>query len=332
MRFLWSVYIIIGLGAFAISFLLEAYVFLDITSRLYFAFAATAVFESAKVMTIIMHRFLDDRKAQPIPGAVKVLTHVFKISLVVLSLFCSVSMLSGYLEGPKRETTRQNDLEMTSRLFEKKRAVLKEKYENQTRAALDRIENKFRRRHQHLKAYYEPRIQKVETLRDNEFKNVVGGVRKGPNWIEHARQTKALKKDYYDSLKAHHAEETEEMENRRQSLETFLNNELQALSGNYQKRMTAIAADVYEKDVRVLNTMVSAVLKTFKNGFGLEISYLKFVIVFSVMISFLLESTIYIVFNYLVITHHSIFALQHDLNIGRKAAKEKVSPQFELEK
>jgi hypothetical protein len=74
MRLLWSVYIIIGLGAFAISFLLEAYVFLDITTRACFAFAATAVFESAKVMTIIMHRFLEDRKTHPIPQAVRSLS------------------------------------------------------------------------------------------------------------------------------------------------------------------------------------------------------------------------------------------------------------------
>ena len=67
MKILWGIYVIIGLGAFIISYLLEGFVFSKVSDMFLLSFAFAAVFESAKIMTIIMHRFLTEKSRKNIP-------------------------------------------------------------------------------------------------------------------------------------------------------------------------------------------------------------------------------------------------------------------------
>lgn len=314
-------YILTGLGAFAISFLLEGHVFVNITDRPLFSYAVTAVFESAKVMTIMMHRFLISRKGEAIPGIVQSLTLVFKASLLFLSLLCSVGMLAGYLDGPNRESVRTKDQALITQLYERNRRELQSEYKQRLQMALDHIERQYQGRHDQLNAFYQPRIAKEEKLRDSEFNNVVGGVRKGPRWREHDRKVQSLRQAFVEAQRKLYQAESDETRETKNSLASDLKTDLKKLKNQMQTRLTAVSQSAYADDERVLNKMVAALLKTIKNGAGIEIAYLKFVIFFSLLVSFLLESTIYIVFNYLIVSHQSIFTLQHDLHIGKQAIK-----------
>jgi hypothetical protein len=94
MRGLWLLYTLIGFGAFNISFLLQGWVFLNITDMFWFSFGTTCVFESAKVVTIILHRFMTVKNGKTVPLVLMGLTQAFKIRLVLLSIVCSLAMIT----------------------------------------------------------------------------------------------------------------------------------------------------------------------------------------------------------------------------------------------
>ena len=118
-----GIYVIIGLGAFIISYVLEGFVFSEISDMFLLSFAFAAVFESAKIMTIIMHRFLTEKSRKNIPMYFKGITVIFRLTLVFLSIGCSVALLSTFLDKPNLNKVMLADKELIKITIRKTRKV-----------------------------------------------------------------------------------------------------------------------------------------------------------------------------------------------------------------
>ena len=123
MKILWGIYVIIGLGAFIISYLLEGFVFSKVSDMFLLSFAFAAVFESAKIMTIIIHRFQTGKNKKKIPLFFQGGTAIFKLTLFFVSICCSVALLAAFLDKPNLNKIMQADKKLIENKSEKTFAI-----------------------------------------------------------------------------------------------------------------------------------------------------------------------------------------------------------------
>ncbi|HOJ38541.1 MAG TPA: hypothetical protein PLU62_09640 [Ignavibacteriales bacterium] len=147
---------------------------------------------------------------------------------------------------------------------------------------LDLINKKYELFYNDLKSYYDTQIALADGDVKAEMQNVVNGTFMGPKYRELVKRRKDLEKQFNE-------ERTKLQE--RKSLEIA---ELEKKS--------------YKNDERVQNKMIAAFLATLSSGLGINVSYVTFTLVFSALISFLLEATIYVVFNYTTINYFETLA------------------------
>lgn len=128
-----------------------------------------------------------------------------------------------------------------------------------------------------LKSYYDTQIALADADVKAEMLNVVNGTFMGPKYRELVKRRKDLEKQFNEE---------------RTKLQERKNIEI----ANLEKKS-------YNNDERVQNKMIAAFLTTLSKGLGINISYISFTLIFSALISFLLEATIYVVFNYTTINY-----------------------------
>ena len=332
MRFLWIVFILNGLGAFVISLIMEGFVVYAITDLLVFSFCITSVFELAKVMTIVMHRYLSSLETGRMPVAVAATAQLFKAGLLLLSLVCSIACVSGYMDSPNLEKIRGLEKKAATEKYEADLARARGEYEKNRKSAVEQIEEKYKERYRREGDYYLPRIEEKERSRDLEFDRKIGGVRKGEKWNEHNRQAVELAEAYKASLDSLKREENREFSETTGRLDEAYRLKIRQLEQACDTRMQALNGDGLLDDDRVRNSLVVSLMRTFKGGLDFDPGYLRFTTFFSILISLLLELTIYVVFNFLVVSHKSIFILGHDLHLGREAVRARANDEFQRDK
>ena len=329
MKILWGIYVVIGLGAFAISYLLEGFVFSKVSDMFLLSFAFAAVFESAKIMTIIMHRFLTEKSRKNIPMYFKGITVIFRLTLVFLSIGCSVALLSTFLDKPNLNKIMLADKELIENNYQENKKSLRTELDKTLTNLEDEVETKYQNRYSRLAAYYEPRIEKEEKLRDFEFTNIINNVRKGPMWNEHDRKINLLTNAYQEEQKELQAEENKELKSRKKETEDKFFLQLNHLRLNREKSLVNLEKQS-NNDPRVCNQMLLSLIGTMKKGLDIEIGYDSLTILFAIITALLLDGTIYIVFNYLTITHQEIFCMRQDQYIAIE--KIKANAKTEMDK
>ena len=320
MKILWGIYVIIGLGAFLISYLLEGFVFSKVSDMFLLSFAFAAVFESAKIMTIIMHRFLTEKSRKNIPMYFKGITVLFRVTLVFLSIGCSVALLSTFLDKPNLKKIMLADKELIESNYQENKKSLRTEFDKTLTNLENEVRTTFQKHYARLTAYYEPRIEKEEKLRDFEFNNIINNIRKGPKWNEHDRKINLLTNTYYEEQKELQTEENKELISRKKEIEGkfFLqSNDLRIKRGN---SLVNLEKEL-NSDSRVCNQMLLSLISTIKKGLDIKINYDFLVILFAIITALLLESTIYIIFNDITRTHQEIFSLKHDQYVEEKRIK-----------
>lgn len=101
-RLFLLLYLAIGLGALAVMFLIEAQFFLSITGHPLLGYGIAAIFEVAKIGTsmvkqaIIIANRVTRVKVSPLIQGVTVM---FQVAVIVVSIICSVVVVTAYLEG-----------------------------------------------------------------------------------------------------------------------------------------------------------------------------------------------------------------------------------------
>ncbi|HOP49979.1 MAG TPA: hypothetical protein PK887_05090 [Ignavibacteriales bacterium] len=142
---------------------------------------------------------------------------------------------------------------------------------------LQLINKKYDAFYEELKSYYDQQIALADLDVKNEMQNVVKGTFMGPKYRELVK--------------------------RRKDLERQFNEERTKLQERKSLEIAQLENKSYSNDERVQNKMIAAFLSTLSKGLGINISYVTFTLVFSALISFLLEATIYVVFNYTTINY-----------------------------
>lgn len=139
------------------------------------------------------------------------------------------------------------------------------------------INKKYDLFYQELKSYYDTQIALADADVKAEMQNVVKGTFMGPKYRELVKRRKDLEKQF--------------------------NEERTKLQERKNLEIAALEKKSYHNDERVQNKMIAAFLTTLSKGLGINISYITFTLIFSALISFLLEATIYVVFNYTTINY-----------------------------
>ncbi len=313
MKKLWLFNIAVGIGAFLISLILEYNILASITQRPYSAFILTLVLESAKVMTVVFNRFIEERRGTSVPDSVANLSLFFKAGLITLSLICSVALISKGLDSPNLENLKNQDEKRIQSSFNEKTEFLKSQRRLRLEQMTSEIKEKYEKRHSELDSYYLPKISETERLRAEEFQNVGrGGLRRGPVWNEYNRQLESLNRDYKREKERLRSAENTELEKHIGKIEEQFQRKIEDSMDAKSTALSNIDSSTYESDERVKDPIVAAFLKTMDEGLNLEIEYLTFAIFISVLISLLLEITIYLTFNYVVMFYNSILVGQPD--------------------
>jgi len=327
MKILWGIYVIIGLGAFIISYLLEGFVFSRISDMFLISYSLAAVFEGAKIMTIVMHRFQTGKNKNKIPLVFKGGAAIFKLILFFVSIWCSVALLATFLDKPNLNKIILADKELIENSYQENKKSLRTEF-NET---LTNLENEVRTTYQkyyaRLARYYEPRIEKEEKLRDFEFNNIINNIRKGPKWNEHNRKINLLTNDYQKKENDLQIAETEELKSRKKDIEEHFFSKLNNLRIKRENCLANLEQHL-NNDSRACNQMLLSLIGTLKKGLDIKISYDFIVILFAIITAFLLEGTIYIVFNYLTITHQEIFSMRQDHYVAIEKIKSNAKNQI----
>ena len=253
MRCVWLLYVAIGLGAFGLSYVLEGFVFSDITGSVAISFAAAGVFESAKIVTIVMHRFLSNRRDKRIPLSVGALTVFFKLGLFVLSMLCSLTMISGFLEAPHLKEVRMAERERIETHYREALSFLERDRARALEKTREGVAEKYERRRRSLEETYTPAIEAARTSREREFERKVNGVRKGEFWYEYDRRLRELQKEYDEKMSALSAEELRETSPALAQFEKSFDERKAALDGERQASLASLVSDVFLLDDRVRN-------------------------------------------------------------------------------
>jgi len=104
--FCWWVFMLvyfgIGLGALAVLFLIESQFFMQVTQHEILGYGIAAIFEIAKVGTSTIKQaiVIANRVSRvKVSALIRGVTVLFQITLVAVSLFCSVVVVTSYLDG-----------------------------------------------------------------------------------------------------------------------------------------------------------------------------------------------------------------------------------------
>lgn len=106
-RLFMLLYFAVGLGALAVLFLIEAQFFVQVTQSDLLGYGIAAIFEITKVGTsIIKQALLIANKVYRIQvsSLIQSVTAVLQLTLIIVTLFCSVAVVSAYLEGAALHT------------------------------------------------------------------------------------------------------------------------------------------------------------------------------------------------------------------------------------
>ena len=312
---MWGIYVIIGLAAFILSFSIEGYVFSKISDMYITSYIFAAIFEGAKVMTIIIHRFQSEKNEQRIKQGFRIGIKCYQVMLFVVSIGCSIVLLSNFLDKPNFNEVLLTDKKMIENNYKENEKSLHKEFEkniSNLKNTKNEIARKYKDRYLRLVEYYEPRIKKEERLRDSEFNNIINNVRKGVKWNEHNRKAEQFTNKYLKEQKKLRDEEDQEIKIKEDDIKQYYLKKLDDLRIERELSLAGLGKKL-DADNRIRNQMILSLTSTLKKGFDITVKYDFLVVWFAIITAFLLEGTIYIIFNYLSITHQEIFALKQDL-------------------
>lgn len=319
MKKLLTAYIGVGLVAFAVSFIFELIMLFSFTANLFLSVALTMVLECSKLLLTIFHRFVEDKKYK-ISDSVRTMSFLFRFGLVFISVLCSLAYFAASLDRPNLEQVKTDDKSRVAKSFDEKLAMLNSQRQKRLDTIRNEIREKYTTRNQELDALYLPKISELEGLRKNEFDRVINGVRKGAYWSEYDRQLQELKSEYKSEKDLRRASEDTEMNQYIPGIEAEFQKKIDTAISNKESALTEISTNNYELDDRAKNQKIVSLLTTLDKGMGINISYLAFAILLSILTSLLLELAIYLAFSYIVMFNNTTENVEYTYAPGNPQA------------
>ena len=292
------IYTLAGLAAFVVSAYMEMIAF-DSFYPGFFLISVVMViaFEVAKVGSIFMKVYIEKADADMNTWALKALSSIFIPLLFGLSIISSMAVTADKLESPHAEELKAKSI-----------AKIQTEYDD----IVQLTEKDHLRRTAQLKqdffekiAEFEARKKEVIADKDKEIekqKTVYGAdgkTWKGSKYEEHIKERTNL---------------ITEFAKERMTLEHLYNNQIEQESNQYRQEkkedlsyktqnLKSAESEVLADSWQAQNEMVRSFIKVVNHGFHIHLKELDFIFMLSILISILLELTIYKVFSNVAIVY-----------------------------
>ena len=225
--------------------------------------------------------------------------------MIGVSLICSLAFVAKYLDRPHIIEIKKFDAEQVENDYQSQYQRRLEEYKSERDTITNSIKESYRELNDRLKNLYEPQIEELEQQLTDEMNNVKGTEFYGKRYKELKARLLDKHDKYVKELDDLKNQERDDLNSKVSAIESNFQENLKRLQEKREKSLSDIKKDTYLNDERVQNQVIVALLETLNKGilslFNITIDQIIFVSYFSLLISLLLETTIYLVFSYLVI-------------------------------
>lgn len=316
MKLSWSIQLLAGILLFAISFLIEWQVLAAYLDNTLLGAALAGALELSKALTIVLYRFVIAQHDQAYPGSVRLLTLIFRLSLLGLSLVCSVMFLAQRLDRPYLAETRAHDQQQLDIDYQQRLRQLRNDHQQRLQQSLDSLRTDQQAQQHSATSQRQERIARLDQLLTKEMDNRIGGTFRGPRYRELEQRLRNEKAELDSHLQALATSNRDAPARLRQQAASALDQALQNARADYQQQQQAITNRDYRNDPRVHSPLLYAFLQVADRVIGWHSDPLVFVFWFSLFLAVLIELGILVAFEILTLSHLPLFQAQHRLNLA----------------
>lgn len=314
-RFGWFFQLLVGLGLFAVSLIVEGAVLQAFFATPALGLFLAAALETGKATAIIWHRYLTESQDAPYPLITRMFSQAFRFGLLGLSVLCSLLYLGVRMDRPNLPEVRAEALRASEARLD---ADLKRLAAEKRRRLA--VEGKRRQKHyEDTLGPYQRQVEELEALLRKEMDNAVGGRFKGPRYRELERRLEEARKARDRTLVTLSARQSRETRAFETALEREMETRRARLLAAAEKRRKALQTSTFAGDERVEDPHVVGLIRMAASVFDHRVTPLQFVFAFSLFISLLMEFGIVLAFDTLTLTVIPALAAQHREEVMNEA-------------
>ena len=292
------IYTLAGVAAFVVSAYMEMIAF-DSFYPGFFLISVVMViaFEVAKVGSIFMKVYIKAAKSELNKITLKILSSIFIPLLFGLSIISSMAVTADKLESPHAEELKEKSIKKIQTEYETIAAMTEKDHLRRTKQLKQDFFEKiseFENRKKEAIADKDAEIEQQKTVYGSD-----GKTWKGPKYEEHIKERTNLITEFAkERMRLEHLynqqTEQESMQYRKEKKEdlTYKN-----------KNLASAESEVLADSWQAQNEMVRSFIKVVNHGFHISLKELDFIFMLSILISILLELTIYKVFSNVAIVY-----------------------------
>ncbi len=307
----WLLQLLVGVGLFVLSFLIENQVFQAFMNAPIIALFLALALELGKAVAIIWHRYLGLQQDYAYPLITRSISVVFRFGLLLLSVLCSLLYLSQQLDRPYLKEIRAQALQQIETETSNERQRLQTNNATHFASLLSRQRVEVTE----MKAIQQSRITQLEKWLHNEMNNVVNGFFQGPRYQAFEQQLftqQAKNQQHLNTLAKRH-------ESERSSLQASQDHNLLKLKQLAEQQRQAVLDNDYATDERVNNNLIVAFLQVSETVFNLTVHPMQFVFLFSILLSLLMELGIILAFDTITVAVIPALKAQHKAEVSKES-------------
>lgn len=313
-RINWLIQLLVGMGLFMVSFSIQNQMIQTFLATPVLALALTLALETGKALSIIWHRYMTiHADKQVYPFITRMMSNLFRVGLVILSLLCSLLFLGNHLDRPQLEAVRSAELQTVQIALDK---VLTQ-FQYKEAQHVSQLKQRQAQEYADLKQQHQSRIDVLQANLNKEMNNVVSGVFKGKRYLEFERlleNEKAQLAEALASLSQRHLQQTITLT---QTVQQKVGQQRRAAKAKAEQQTALIIKHDYATDERVNDAHIVSFLKLTEAVFSLNVLPLQFVFAFSILLSLLMEIGIFLAFDTITITLFPVLNNQRRSSIDK---------------
>lgn len=292
------IYLLAGIAAFVVSAYMEMLAFDSFyPGFLLISVVMVIAFEVAKVGTIFMRIYIKNSKIEHNKTTLKILNAMFIPLLFGLSIISSMAVTADKLESPHAEELKNKSIKKIQTEYDEIVILTEKDHLRRTKQLKQVFFEKV--------AELEDRKKEIIAAKDAQIEKqksvygVDGKTWKGSKYEEHVKERKTL---------------IAEFSTERMNLEKLYNIQIEQESSQYRKEkkedlkykkenLISAESEALANSWQAQNEMVRSFIKVVNHGFNLSLKELDFIFLLSILVSILLELTIYKVFSNFAIAY-----------------------------
>ena len=291
-------YLLAGVAAFVVSAYMEMLAFDSFyPGFLLISVVMVIAFEVAKVGTIFMRIYIKNSKSDLNKTTLKILNSMFIPLLFGLSIISSMAVTADKLESPHAEQLKTELIKKIQTEYDEIIVLTEKDHLRRTKQLKEDFFEKiaeFENRKSEVLAAKNSQIESQKTIYGKD-----GKTWKGSKYEEHVKERQIL---------------ISEFSSERMQLEHLYNAQVKKESQQYREEkkedlqyktqnLTSAESEVLANSWQAQNGMVRSFIKVVNHGFHLNLKELDFIFMLSILVSVLLELTIYKVFSNIAIAY-----------------------------